>query len=200
MIWRTRDLNRSDSGAVLVLALLFVLVVGLVGGALVGFADSSLAQTSNANTDRSASYAAESAIQVAIQQVRNLTTSSTAPGYSTGSGPVNTCPTTTVSIPEDGAAGSGTNESFDVMCAVGQAPAPFERTVVFVACPHGTPQASCLTGQSSFTPAIQSGAVVSASTTFDDLAQGCNIPSPASCFVPGFSVNVGDWDLAQSNN
>jgi hypothetical protein len=111
-------------------------------------------------------------------------------------GTINTCPNTVVPIPENG----GVSVSFTVMCAVGQAPLPFERTIVFAACPTtGFSTSSCLTTPSPFSPVVQSKAVVSSSTTFGDLANGCSLPSPASCFVPGTSVDVGAWDLTKSN-
>src|SRR4051812_9051894 len=98
MIRRVRDVNEDDSGAVLILAVIFVLVVGLIGGAIASFAGSSLAVANVEGNDRSASYAGESAIQVAIQQIRGLTALSNAPGYANG-GTINSCPNTTVPIP-----------------------------------------------------------------------------------------------------
>ena len=62
---------RDDSGAVLVLAVLFLLVVALIGGALAAYATTSLASTSQLQVGRATSYTAESAVQVAIQNVRN---------------------------------------------------------------------------------------------------------------------------------
>jgi hypothetical protein len=194
---RTRELD-DDSGAVLILALLFVLVVGLVGGALVGFSGSSLAQTSVFNTGRSQAYAAESAIQVAIQQIRNDDTMATAPGYSAGAS-VNPCPTTSVTIPESPGGANPTNVSIDVMCAVGQEPVPYEREIMFAACPSGTAPSNCLTSP-SFVPKPQPGALLVADTRFEDLAKGCSTTQAASCFVPGTSVDVNYWNVAQSDN
>jgi hypothetical protein len=203
----TRRGPSDDSGAVLVLAVLFVLVVGLVGGALVGFAGNSLAQTSTFNADRSQSYAAESAVQVAIQQIRSLQSINTAPGYAPpGSSTLNPCPTTSVSIPENTVNGSGgVTESFNVMCAIGRAPLPYERDIVFAACLSGTSPANCLTdattGTDAYVPKPQyPGAVVVATTTFSDLQNGCHVTNfNDNCFAPGSSVDVNDWNVAKSN-
>jgi hypothetical protein len=191
----------DDGGAVLVLAVLFVAVVGLIGGALVGFAGSSLDQTRSLDADRSQSYAAESAIQVAIANVRNLKGGGNAPGYSNGGAP-NACPTTKVSIPQNGVNGAPTPEDIDVRCAVGKAPLPFERAITFAACPSGTSAGNCLTaGTDGFTPTAQGGAVVVVNTIYNDLKSGCSIFTSSSdnCFQPGTSVEVDNWDLTGSN-
>ena len=183
-----RDL-RDDGGAVLILAVLFVLVVGLVGGALVGFAGSSLSQTSALRGDRARSYAAESAIQVAINQLR--TGSGTAAGTAGYQQPVS-CPTVAVTV---------NATTLQVMCVVGQSPAPWERSVTFAACPTTS---NCLSGQSTYTPAVGSSAVLAATTVFDDLdgSMGCttHVENQDSCFKAGDSVDITGWDLAQSNS
>ena len=194
----------GDEGATLVLALLFVAVVALVGGALIGLAGSSLKQTTSLTADRSKSYAAESAVQVAIQQVRSLQTLNTAPGYGTNS--INPCPTTSVSIAGDGVNGAPKSEAFDVMCGVGQAPLPFQRTITFAACLSGTAAANCMvdpsSGNGAFVPKPQyPGAIVIATTTFNDLASGCHVTNfNDNCFAPGTSVTVSNWNIAQSDS
>ncbi|HWC33726.1 MAG TPA: hypothetical protein VG650_02750 [Mycobacteriales bacterium] len=183
-----RDLH-EDGGAVLILALLFILVVGLVGGALVGFAGSSLSQTSALSNDRAQTYAAESAMQVSINQLRTgATTASGTVGYQT---PI-TCPT--VAVPVNGT-------TYQVMCIVGQSPAPWLRSITFAACPSTS---NCISGQSTYTPVVGSSAVMSVTTVFDDLdgSKGCttHVEGADNCFKAGDSVDITGWDLATANN
>lgn len=186
---------RDDSGAVLLLALIFVLVVGLAGGALLTLSGSSLAQTSALGADRSATYAAESAIEVAIAHLREDTALKNTPGYSTdGSAPV-ACPDTTVSIP-------GYDSSIIVKCGVGSGTThQFQRQIIFAAC---TTSSDCLDTSGAFDPQPGSAAIVVATTTFTDLATFSNGSScvglnAQNCFVPGTAVDVDAWDLTQTN-
>ncbi len=178
----------DDGGGVLVLAVIFVFVVGAIGGAIATFASASLAQTTSLGNGATQEYAAEGAIQVAIQRVRDLSTLTTAPGY--GSTP---CPTTSVTIP---ATTGAVSESLTVVCVVGQASVPFERKIVFAACRGGTSDANCLTGQSTFTPQPQSAALVVATTLYYDLPNGCTTVGSGCDLTPGTAVDVSAWDAS----
>jgi hypothetical protein len=181
--------TNDDSGAVLVLALIFVTVVALIGGALVGFAGNSLAQTSSLDKDRTQSYAAEAAIQVAIQQLRTgATTSTNEAGYKS---PASSCPNRTVSIPNDSGA-----TSITVMCGFGPRQSLWQRNIMFAACP--SPPSNCLSlGQDGFSPSPGPSAIVVAQVVFNDLKPGCttHVDGQDTCFVAGDSVNVSDWDV-----
>lgn len=190
-----------DGGAVLILALVFVTVVGLVGGAIALFAGDSLAQTTGIQGDRSRQFAANSAVQVAIQRVRDMTSLSTAPGYSTNGNPMNPCPTTDVAIPENGVYGNPSNETFTVDCVVGYSPGSFERSITFAACPQG---ATCLTGQSTFTPKPGANAIVVTTAVYDDLATGYTFATGTTNGSGGWNVggavNVVGWNVTKANN
>lgn len=179
-------LRRDDDGGVLVLAVVFVFVVGLIGGAIATFASASLTQTTSLSNGATQQYAAEGAVQVAIQRVRDLNTLATAPGY--GSTP---CPTTSVTVP---ATTGAVSESLTVVCVVGQASVPFQRKIVFAACPSGTTDANCLSGQSTFTPKTQSADLVVATTLYYDLPNGCTTVGSGCALSPGTSVDVSGWD------
>ena len=184
-----RRLQTDDNGGVLVLAVIFVFVVGLLGGAIATFASASLTQTTSLGNGRTQEYAAEGAIQVAIQQIRDLNTQATAPGYG-----VSACPTISVTIP---ATTGALSESLKVMCVLGQASLPFERKIVFAACPSGTTDANCLQGQPpSFTPKPQSAALVVATTLYYDLPNGCSTVGAGCELAPGTSVDVSGWDAS----
>ena len=192
---------RGDDGAILVLAVLFILVVGLIGGAVVAYAGTSLASTSQLQGGRAQSYAAESVVQVAIENVRGLDTYTNAPGYngSSGNPSGNPCPSTTLTVQENAVNGAGTNVPIQVLCAVGKAPLPFQRSITFVACPASASASSCLTVPSLFTPVPGTAALVVASTLFSDLKAGCSGNTPASCFVPGYAVDTTTWVMNAAN-
>jgi hypothetical protein len=180
----------DDGGAVLVLAVLFVAVVGLIGGALVGLAGGSLKETKVFATDRTESYSAQSAIEVAIDALRPraATAATSTPGYVPGH--PSDCPTLTVPIP--GSSG------ITVMCGFGRAQLPWERVIVFAACPSTT---NCLSGQANFATVPGTAAIAVASTLFDDLKGGCSVSTGNdSCFVPGNAVDVTDWKVKEAPN
>ena len=186
-----KRLRADDDGGVLVLAVIFVFVVGLLGGAIATFASASLTQTTSLGNGRTQEYAAEGAIQVAIQRVRDLNTAAAAPGYGS---PSTACPTTTVTIP---ATTGALSVSLKVMCVVGQASVPFQRKIVFAACSSATSDANCLTGQDPlFMPKPQSGALVVATTLYYDLPNGCTTVSSSCALAPGTSVDISGWDAS----
>lgn len=187
--------SAPDGGAVLVLALLFVLIVGLVGGAIASLASTNLADTSVLGGDQSQSYAAQSAVQVAIDDLRAPTALAATPGYGGTA-----CPPTTVSVPAAGPAGAA--QQITVLCAFGFSPQQWTRTVVFAAC---LSSASCLAAGPDaahpFTPTPGNAAIVVATTIFNDLKAGCTgyTGQPADpCFVPGTSVAVSGWNVSKS--
>lgn len=195
LLRRLRGHGERDGGAVLVLAVLFVLIVGVVGGAIASLATTNLAVTSVLGGDQTQSYAAQSAVQVAIGSVRNMTTTGSVPGYVGSDGmTMVACPTTTVTIPSAGAQSS--SQTITVMCAFGQLPQAYERQIVFAACPSTT---SCLT-QNAYQPGPGSAAIVVATTSFYDLKAGCTGVTTPGCFAPGTAVDVTNWYVAKSNS
>ena len=72
---RRRLRECDDSGAALILALIFIIVAGLSFAALATFAGTSLLNTANLISTRGAQYASESALDIAIQHVRYSGTS-----------------------------------------------------------------------------------------------------------------------------
>lgn len=68
--------HHADSGAALLLAIGFVLMVGLISGGLVGLATSSLNNRHTLEILRNREYAADGAIENAISQVRQFTCAS----------------------------------------------------------------------------------------------------------------------------
>jgi hypothetical protein len=87
---RTRH-GRDESGAVLILALIFLLVIGLIVGGLASWTSNSLKNSVNFQEARSVQYALSSATQVAISNIRytpllnsNQTLNASPPSYCWG--------------------------------------------------------------------------------------------------------------------
>ncbi len=84
-------MSRDESGAVLILALIFLLVIGLIVGGLASWTSNSLKNSVNFQQARSAQYALSSATQVAISNIRytpllnsNQTLNASPPSYCWG--------------------------------------------------------------------------------------------------------------------
>ena len=84
----------DESGAVLILALLFLVVIGLIVGGLASWTANGLSNSLNFQKDRSAQYALSSTTQVAIQNIRytpllgsNQTLNASPPSYCWGATP-----------------------------------------------------------------------------------------------------------------
>lgn len=185
-----RPRRANDDGAMLLLAIIFVLVVGLVGGSMTVFASSALSQTSSLTGSREAMIAAESAINFAIDEVR-LTGGTNAYFYNGN----NAC-SFAVPVP-----GSGLSANVRVNCALGTVTQLGVRPITFSACAPAI--------GSSLTPtrAACSGAtpVVSVKTVFFDLNKAgsdgvpCTGLNQTGCFNPGVSVTVKNWQVAAAN-
>ncbi|HEY0519762.1 MAG TPA: hypothetical protein VGC84_09755 [Ilumatobacteraceae bacterium] len=75
---RTRRTRGDDSGAALILAVAFVVMVGAISGGLASLATSGLNNRNTLEVIRNREYAADGAIENAIAQVRTSTCASTA--------------------------------------------------------------------------------------------------------------------------
>jgi hypothetical protein len=136
--------RRDESGATLILALLFVIVTGVVGVALASLTSTNLTATSSFQTKRGLELAADGAVDAAIQNVRYSGTSYTSP---------------TQCFPIPGNSFSLNGATLYVECSAGSAPLPSGetgRSVQFVAC--AVAQSSC--------PAVDTD--LTAQVTFDD--------------------------------
>ena len=74
--------RRGEEGAALIIALVFILTMGLLAGVLVGLADTNLLATSNLEAQRVGQYAADGALEVAVQTVRYGSNCGTTSGLS----------------------------------------------------------------------------------------------------------------------
>jgi Tfp pilus assembly protein PilX len=78
---------RGEAGAILILALVVLLAVGGVVGALVSLVGNDISNTTNFNNARSTLYAAESATELAIWNARISNTSNATPAPCPGASP-----------------------------------------------------------------------------------------------------------------
>ncbi|HLX87123.1 MAG TPA: hypothetical protein VKR22_01475, partial [Acidimicrobiales bacterium] len=161
-----RDVSHGDSGAILVLALVFLLIGGLVLVPLVSLARTNLVTTSDLQSQRSNEYSADGAMEGAIETLRHE-----APGSLTNP----TCP----NFPS----GAGTSVAVDgdpivVECtmAIPQVPQPYYgRIVEFDACgiADATSFSSC-----------QAAVLIRADVIFNDVssAAGCSSGANPGCY------------------
>ena len=115
------DTRHDQSGAVLILALIFVVVTGAVGVALASLTSTNLAAATGLQTKRGVEFNADAGIDAAIQLVRYNPSATFTNGWAI-------CAPGTPGLNMDGAA-------VYVSCNVGSAAAPTgDRAVEFVAC------------------------------------------------------------------
>ena len=174
--------RRDEAGAVLVLALLFVLVVSIVIGSIASWATNDLGNTTKFTNARTVQYSVSSTVNTAIGNIRytplfatQLLTTPTQPGYcwTPSSGSTSTLQingvTTTVWCYTNYNAGSSST-----------------RVVTFSACTTANESAASCAAN----PTLQ--AVV----TFDDYPTGYSPPSTAQCAVycgTGMTENSWTW-------
>jgi hypothetical protein len=162
------------------LALIFVVAIGLLLYSIVGLAGTNLLNTANLQNERALEYAADGAVDGAIQTIRydtpmvtNSTCSPTAPAFAPGT----------------------INGVGNVVVFCQSANPSYDRQVTFVACASGT--ASFLSCASLGTSLLQ------AQVLYSDVANGCLNPGAPGCYNPpttsGSSLTVLSWVVAKAN-
>jgi hypothetical protein len=167
------DTGRDEAGAVLILALLFLVAVGGIVGSLATWATNDLNNTAKFTSARTLQYAVSGATEVAIQNIRYTpllatTTAPAAPG---------SCWSGTSSLQID-------NQNIDVWCSTQWTPTSSStRVVTFDACLHGATASACVANP-----------LLAAVVTFDDYPTGSSPPNPAACVAYcGTSMTVNSW-------
>jgi hypothetical protein len=173
--------THDEAGAVLILALVFLVAVSLIVVALLSWVGTSLKVTSSFASEQSVESAATSAMNLAIQNTRYtfatqlLNASPPQPcWYSSGGTPQQPPPLN--------------GQQIDVWCSMVWQPfSSSTRTITYSACPSSLTNTLC-----AATPTLQ--AVV----TFDDYAPGVGVPttSPVQCNITGFcgqSLTQNSW-------
>jgi len=171
----------DEAGAVIVLALMFLVVVGLIVGSLATWATNDLKNTAKFTSARTLQYAANGATQVAIQNIRYTPQlASTVPPNSTtwpgGTGP-GPCWAGGAPVQID-------NQSMDVFCTTVYTPTSAStRVVTFDTCLDGGTASQCIANP-----------LLEAVVTYDDYPTGSNPQNTAECVVYcGTSMTVNSW-------
>jgi hypothetical protein len=177
----------DESGAVIILALVFLVSVSLIVIALLGWVGTSLTASAQFSDERTTEMAATSAVDLAIQNTRYTFTSAMV----NASPPVQCWGSTAASAPASSLSVDG--KTIDVWCSMTWTPFSQSaeiRTVTYSACPDPSTAAQC-----ALTPLLQ------AVDAFDDLPVGSAIvpaDHPVPCTTPpngycGESMTQESW-------
>jgi hypothetical protein len=194
--------RRDERGSSLLLAVIFVFVIGVILVALGGLAAGAFRTTTNLRTQRTSSEDAETAVMVAAQLLRYSPCAGT-PGQGTCTPIPSSYSSSSPSCLPPGALvpssdpGVSATDPINVFCAETANPlSPDTRVVDFYACPYVPSAANC-TGSS---------VVLHAEVVYDDLnAEGvsqCYFVSntnfaTSSC---GGSMEIDTWDVSAADS
>jgi IPT/TIG domain len=184
MTVRTEPRVRDEAGATLILALLFMVVIGLIVGGLATWTSNSLTDTVAFAQVRSSQFALSSASQVAIQSIRYTPLLGTSPPAAPSPQTLNASPPTycwgTSADSYGGTELTTQNDAVEVYCSTVWNPTSAATRVVTVsAClqsllpaPGSTPSPAAACAQ---TPGLQT------TVTFDDYSSSAPTVNPGPC-------------------
>jgi hypothetical protein len=163
------DESRNESGATLVLALVFITVTSLIVFALMSWSGNNIKSVAAFQDQRTVTYAVNSAMETAVQNVRYSPTA---------------CPSTGLVVPSN-------NLTVDVYCS----PSPeteggtaASRRITFEACTSDVSPTACASN-----PYLQ---VVA---TFDDYSSSSTIGSSILCSATcGTTMRINSWTFKQT--
>jgi hypothetical protein len=176
-----RGAAKDEAGAVIVLALIFLVLVGGVVGALATWSTNSLNNTTNFASARSLQAAATSVTRFAMQSIRY--TPMLASGQTWNASPPQPCwgsgTTSQLTLAE-----GTSSETVAVWCSTVWNPTSLNtRVVTFYTCPATVSSTNC-----AASPTLE--AVV----TYNDYPPGTNEPTSAECSIYcGTSMTVNSW-------
>ena len=166
------EAGHDEAGAVIILALIFLVAVGAVVGSLASWATNDLNNTTKFTTARTLQYAVNGATEVAIQNIRYTPLLAT-----TAQGTPGSCWGSSSGVQID-------NQNIDVWCSTAFNPASANtRVVTFDACLHGATASACIANP-----------LLEAVVAFDDYPTGHSTPNSAACVAYcGTSMTVNSW-------
>ena len=173
---RAESKSSDESGAVLILALIFLVSVSLIVTALLSFVGTSLSATSAFNDQRNLEYAATSTVNLAIQQTRTAFNSSLLEAS-----PPQPCWTPDASGNSDLTINGYT---INVWCSMIWNPfSGSTRIVTYSACPATNPSAITQPPKAQNDPTLCAASpLLQAQETFDDYAANTSVSqSPVNC-------------------
>jgi hypothetical protein len=171
-----RHADADETGAVLLLALIFVLSVGLLIGVLVNLVETNLLAASSLSQQRALEEAADGALEMAVQTVRYA--------------PANECSSVVIQLTPAEKADFGYAGSADLSVWCSDGVLPGERQVTFCAGP--STMGSC-------PPSPAPSEYARAEVLYGDVAP----PTPAcvqSCSQPGASVTIESWSVGAAGH
>lgn len=183
-----RRKSASDTGAVLILALVYIVSISIIVGAIADWAMNDLNNTTKFDSASALDYAATNAVEVAVQSIRYtpLVSTTESPNYGAcwtpATGTESQLPTT------DG----DTTTTITVWCqTVENLDSSNTRVVTFWACKSATSELAC----------VASGDyVLTAQVTFDDYPSGDSAPLTSTCTSTcgeGATTNYWTWAAGQ---
>jgi hypothetical protein len=178
-----RSVRGDETGASLILALVFLVTVGGVVGSLSTWALNDVKNTTHVTSARSLQYAVSGAVETAYQDVRYTPQLSTTQNASAPGAPCwGTASSSQVTI-------NGT--SVAVWCSTTWNPGSAStRIVTFMACPVPSGQSALALASS-----CASSPTLEAVITYGDYPSGDNAPNSAECVVYcGTSMTVDSWN------
>ena len=184
---------RPEQGATLVLALVFVVAIGLLLLAIVSLTGTNLADTANLQNERALEYTADGAVDAAVQAARYCPVpNQQTPVLTCAQPPVTPCsPTAGYAVSKGGGPINGANADVVVYCQV--AAPQYERQVTFTACPPSDSSLNaCQAAHNGTTDEI-----LVAQVLYTDLAAGCL--GGGCTTVIGQSVSVLSWNVKRAN-
>jgi len=173
----------DEAGAVIVLALVFLVAVGGVVGSLATWATNDINNTSKFTSARTLQYAVNGAVQTAVQSMRYTPQLSTTQNASSPGAPCwGTASSSQVTI-------NGTKVA--VWCSTAWNPGSVStRVVTFLACPVPAGQTAAAIASS-----CASKPLLDAVITYGDYPSGDNAPNSAECVLYcGTSMTVNSWN------
>jgi hypothetical protein len=173
----------DESGAVLILALVFLVTVGGVVGSLSTWAMNDLSNTTHFTSARTLQYAVNGAVETAVQNIRYTPQLSTTQNASAPGAPCwGTSSSSQVTI-------NGTNVAVWCSTVWNQASGLSTRVVTFLACPVPAGQSAVALAASCAT-----SPTLTAVVAYGDYPTGNNAPNSAECVLYcGTSMTVDSW-------
>ena len=175
------DATNDEAGAVLILALIFLVAVSLMVIGLLSWVGTSLTVTSTFASEQTAESATTSAMNLAIQNTRY-----TFANQLLNASPPQPCWYGSGGTPQQPPPSNG--QQINVWCSMAWQPFTANtRTITYSACPSTLTNTAC-----AATPTLQ------AIVTFDDYAPGIGVPTvnPVQCNLPKFcgqSLTQNSW-------
>jgi len=185
---------RDESGAVLILALMFLVVIGLVVGGLTSWTSNDLGSTLTFQQQRSSQYALSSATQVAIQSIRY--TPLLGSGQTVNASPPTYCwGTAAGSDPTYGGSELTTqNDPVNVYCSTVWNPTSAQTRVVTIsACLQSALQAAVPTPATpaAFATYCAQSSGLQTIVTFDDYSPANPVITPGPCLTTcGYGMTI----------